>query len=286
MAGAVRFLVLDAYPQEDREALVEAGGTQAGQLYERALVRIEAQAEVHVVRSADLECSFPSGRDLELFHGVAWSGSSLSVRRNEDPRIAQQIDFCRELLASGVPGFGSCFAAQLCAVAAGGECASNPRGREFGFARQVSLSAAGRAHPLYRGRPEVVDAPASHEDEIVRLPPGAELLASNSFSEVQAFAIEQGAGSFWAVQYHPEFDLHEVATLCRLRAPALARQGNFSDPEAAIAYADDLEALHRDPSRRELARALRLGPDVLDEELRTRELRNWVELQVRPRSGR
>ena len=283
MDGRVRFLVLDAYPREDRDALEEAGGTRAGRLFERALVRIEPRAEVQVVYGADSDVPLPSRSELERYHGVAWTGSSLSVRRADDSRIRRQIEFCREVLASGVPGFGSCFAAQVCAVAAGGECAPSPRGREFGFARRVALSPSGRAHPLYRGKPAVFDAPASHEDEIVRLPSEGELLASNAFSRVQALSVQQAGGSFWAVQYHPEFDLHEIATLCRLRADDLARQGNFPDRETALCYADDLEALHRDPSRSDLVRSLQLGSDVLDEELRTLELRNWVEFQVRPR---
>ena len=279
-------LVLDAYPREDRDALEEAGGTRAGRLYEQALVRIEPRAEVQVVYGADPDASLPSRSELERYHGVAWTGSSLSVHRAGDSRVQRQVEFCRELFASGVPGFGSCFAAHICVVAAGGECAPNPRGREFGFARRVALSASGRAHPLYRGKPAVFDAPASHEDEIVRLPSDGDLLASNAFSRVQAISVQQAGGSFWAVQYHPEFDLHEIAALCRLRANALVRQGSFPDPETAIAYADDLEALHRDPSRHDLARSLRLGSDIMDEELRTQELRNWIEFQVRPRSSR
>ena len=278
--------MIDAYPREDREAITEAGGNCGGLLYERALLRIEPRAEVHVVCSADLDRELPGGRELERYHGATWSGSSLSVCRRDDPRIRAQIELCRNLFAAGLPSFGSCFAAQLATVALGGECAPSPRGREFGFARRVSLSSEGRDHPLYRGKPRVFDAPASHEDEIVRLPEGAELLASNGFSEVQALAIQRGEAAFWAVQYHPEFDLHEIATLCRLRADNLVRSKNFPDKQTAIAFADDLDALQRDPSRTDLASSLGLASDILDEEVRTRELRNWVDSQVRARARR
>jgi GMP synthase (glutamine-hydrolysing) len=93
---------------------------------------------------------------------------------------------------------------------------------------------------------------------------------------VQAVSVERGPGRFWAVQYHPEYDLHEVASLCRLRADELVAQGSFASRAAADRYADDLETLHRDPSRSDLARAHGLGPDLLDADLRTREVRNWL----------
>ena len=85
-----------------------------------------------------------------------------------------------------------------------------------------------------------------------------------------------GPGPFWALQYHPEYDLHEVASLCRLRAQELVDQGRFPDLRAAEAYSEDLEALHRDPGDGGLLRRLELAPTLLDEAARTVEVRNWV----------
>ena len=162
-------------------------------------------------------------------------------------------------------------------MAAGGRCAASPRGREFGAARRIELTADARSHPLYRDKPAIFDAFTSHVDEVVELPDGARLLASNEWSRVQAAAIEHGRSEFWAVQYHPEYDLHEVASLCRLRSDELVAQGTFPDRAAADRYVERLEALHREPTRGDLAERLDLGPSLLDPELRTLEVRNWLE---------
>ena len=61
------------------------------------------------------------------------------------------------------------------------------------------------------------------------------------------------------------------------RSRELVAQGSFASRAEADGYADDLETLHRDPSRSDLARALELGPDLLDADLRTREVRNWLD---------
>ena len=168
--------------------------------------------------------------------------------------------------------FGSCFAIQLAAVALGGRCGASPNGREFGIARKIRLNAEGRAHPLYRDKPDVFDAFTSHADEVVGLPPQTCLLASNSWSDVQGASM----GDFWAVQYHPEYDLHEVASLCRLRKQELVAQGTFSSDEEADRYIESLEALHADPSRNDLAETLDMGESLLDDEIRTLEVRNWI----------
>jgi GMP synthase (glutamine-hydrolysing) len=273
--GGLRLLVLDAYAPEGREALRGVGGTEAGRLYARLLRRLAPDARVEVVYPADEGPVLPAGEELAAHDGVVWTGSSLTIHA-DDPRVRRQVDFARAVFAAGVPSFGSCWAAQLAAVAAGGRCAPSPKGREFGVSRRIALSAAGRAHPLFRGKPPVFDAFTSHEDEVVDLADGAVLLASNAWSRVQALAVTSWGGRFWALQYHPEYDLHEVASLGRLRADELVAQGSFADRAAAEAWVERLEALHADPSRLDLARALGLGPDLLDEELRSVEVRNWL----------
>ena len=58
--------------------------------------------------------------------------------------------------------------------------------------------------------------------------------------------------------------------------------GFFKDLEAAQDYVDKLEALHQDPSRRDLAWLLGLDEDVMNEDIRVAEVRNWIEHQVLP----
>lgn len=277
--AALRILVVDAYPREGRARLADAGGTEAGELYRRMLERWGGDLRVEVVHPADDER--PEARELADYDGALWTGSNLSVLDADAPRVARQIDLARELLAAGVPGFGSCFAIQLATVALGGRCAASPRGREFGISRRIRLSADGRSHPLYRDKPAVFDAFTSHADEVVALPPGTRLLASNDWSNVQAASLARPApgapaAPFWAVQYHPEYDLHEVASLCCLRRRELVQQGTFPSEEAADAWVADLEALHADPSRSDIARRLDVGDSLLDEVVRTREVRNWL----------
>lgn len=275
-----RLLVLDAYASEGRAALSGAGGTQAGQLYTRLLQRLSPDSQIDIAYPADSDDDVPSEDDLSSYAGAVWTGSSLCILNADSAPVRRQIELARRLRKCGVPSFGSCWAAQLAAVASGGRCEANPKGREFGISRQISLSAAGRAHPLYRDKALRFDAFTSHADHVAVMPTRGAVLAANDFSPVQALAVESDGGSFWAVQYHPEYNLREVASLCRLRGTELVAQGVFADERAVRNTIAGFEALHDDPTRADLARELDVSPELLDEEQRTLEVRNWLRDQV------
>ena len=273
---ALRFLVCDAYDVAGRESLAAAGCTAAGELYARLLRRLQPGCEVGIAFPAD------AGGDpdhaLAGADGVVWTGSSLTIHRERDPRIRRQLALCRAAFAAGVPQFGSCFAAQLAVTAAGGSCAPNPKGREFGVAAGITPNAEGKAHPLFQGKAIPFDALTSHEDEVVRLPPGATVLASNAWSAVQAVDVRHARGVFWAVQYHPEYDLREVARLTALRKTQLIAQGRFRDDADAADWAARMEAIEAGQGD-----AAGLDPGVADAAARSREVANWIAHQVEGR---
>ena len=118
------------------------------------------------------------------------------------------------------------------------------------------------------------------------MPPGGLLLSSNDFTQVQSVAVTHKGGTFWGLQYHPEYDLHELARLCYCRKQKLTDRGFFRDLEAAQAYVDQLEALHQDPGRKDIAWLLGIDDDVMNEDIRVAEVRNWIEQLVIPNMQR
>jgi GMP synthase (glutamine-hydrolysing) len=282
VSGRPRFLVVDGYAREGREDLRAGGASTAGALYERMLKKCAPDAaQVDIVYPADPDAALPTGAALEQYDGIAWTGSSLTIFK-DDPRVRPQVEFAQAAYVAAVPSFGSCWAAQIAVVAAGGRCAANPRGREMGLARKIALTPEGRAHPLYIGKKSVFDGFISHDDEVTHLPPNGVLLASNRYTHVQAIAVTHRGGTFWGLQYHPEYDLHELARLCYCRRQKLTDLGFFRDVDAAQAFVDQLEALHQDPSRKDIAWLLGIDEDVMNEDIRLAEVRNWIGQLVLP----
>jgi GMP synthase (glutamine-hydrolysing) len=276
-----RVLVIDGNVAEIRARLTAALGYDSGTGYAQVLHRIEPSLEVDIVCAAD-GAALPAGVGLENYHGVTMTGSALNIYNGGAP-VMRQIELVKAVFAAGVPFFGSCWGLQVAVTAAGGLVRANPRGREFGFARRILLSEAGREHPLFAGKPAVFEAPTVHRDEIASLPPGAALLAVNDFG-VQAASFNAGRGTFWGVQYHPEYDYRDLAAVAERYGETLVKEGMFSDVAALAAFAGELRALETNPSDATLLWKHGLGSAMRDQSLRLLEIRNWLAVNVLPRT--
>lgn len=279
----LRFLIIDGYPRASREEFDAVGMKHAWRLYAEMLLKHLPEAQYAVWLSSDEE-EPPGGRGPEHYHGILFTGCNLTIYHTEDPRVARQIAFARRAYEAGTPCFGTCWGIQMAAVAAGGRVEANPRGREMGLARKIRLTPEGLQHPMFEGKPPVFNGFISHLDEVTELPPGARWLATNDFTRVQALEVRHGRGVFWATQYHPEYDLHEMARLIVARASKLVPEGFFQSHQELLAYVEKLEALHREPSRKDLRWQLDIDDDVLSEPVRQTEFRNWIHKIVLPRA--
>jgi GMP synthase (glutamine-hydrolysing) len=277
----LKICIINGYPEKNRQALTDAGVAGADELYIRVLSKWVPDARLDVFMIADLGTGLPGGASIESYDAFIWTGSNLTIYE-DDPRVTRQIEFARKVYEVGRPSFGSCWGVQMAAAAAGGEVRKNPRGRELGFGRKIRLTTEGRAHPMYEGKPDVFDGFIMHLDEVSRVPPGGRLLAGNEHTPVQALEVKHKKGTFWATQYHPEYDLYEMARLFLARGDHLIKEGFFSGRADLESKVTRMETLSRHPDRKDLRWDLAIGDDLLVEPLRQCELRNWLEKLVIP----
>lgn len=273
--------ILNGYPRSSRENFDRSNVGHPHLMYADFLRRYVPHASVDVLFVADPDVSLPAGVALEAYDAYIWTGSDLTIY-HDDPRVTRQIELAQAIFRAGRPMCGSCWGVQMAAVAAGGEVRKNPKGREWGIARDIRLTEAGENSPLYAGKPERFDGFIMHLDEVTRIPPGGTLLATNQHTHVQALEVKHEKGIFWATQYHPEYNLYEMARLIAARAGALVKEGFFPDTQAVVTYADQMRTLHEQPDCAELRQALSVGPDISDAEIRQCELRNWIDYLVLP----
>ena len=275
-----RLLVVEGNTADLRAKQVAAGGQIMSDGYANLLRTLLPGAVVDICYPADPGANLPIG-GLESYDGVAITGSALNVY-DGGPEIDRQIELAREVMKARTPLFGSCWGLQVVTVAAGGVVRANPKGRELGVGRRIALTPAGREHAMYDGKAAVFDAVTVHLDEVETLAPGTTVLATNSVSDVQAAEIRQDGATAWAVQYHPEFTLADMATIVRRYGGRLIEEGFFADEAAREAYIADLETLDREPDNKPLAWRYALDETVLDARVRTTELANWIRHQVLP----
>ena len=118
------------------------------------------------------------------------------------------------------------------------------------------------------------------------MPGHSVLLASNAHSAVQAIEITHDGGTFWGVQYHPEYGLDQMAAIIERGWQGMVAAGLLPNREAVDHHAGEWRALHEDPVRRDIAWRLGIQREILLPDLRLTELRNWIEHAVRPAKSR
>ena len=94
---------------------------------------------------------------------------------------------------------GVCFGHQLMADAFGGKVIKSPKGWGVGeHTYRVT------AEPWMDGKVGPIRLPASHQDQVVELPPGAEVWASSDFCRMGGLVWRDQPAI--TIQLHPEFD--------------------------------------------------------------------------------
>ncbi len=272
----LRLCIVNCYPAASRKNFDLSNVAHPHNLF-LDILQIEApNANSDIVFVADPDFALPEGSTVNDFDGFIWTGSDLTVYHLDDPRVAGQIEFARTLMNSGASSFGSCWGIQMAALVGGGEVSVNPNGREWGIARDIELTDAARDSAMLQGKPTKFDAFIMHLDEVKRLPEGTLSLAGNTHTGIQAAVLEQGDATFWATQYHPEYNLFEMGRLIAARAEALVKEGHFPDTQAVANYAADMKALFANPDSAELRERLAVGDDIINPKIRQLELCNWL----------
>lgn len=143
-------------------------------------------------------------RDLAGIDFVLMGGSGDYSATSTDPWLEGALASLREVYASGVPSFASCWGFQGMAVAMGGEVVQDRSRAELGT-HVLKLTAAGRADPLLGTLGSPFKAQFGHEDIVETLPPGTTLLASSARVANQAYRFDDAP--IYCTQFHPELNV-------------------------------------------------------------------------------
>lgn len=278
----MRILIVNCTPAAAEAAHARAGGRSNEAHFSESLRLHDRRVESVTMEAAD-EAALRGVLSLDDFDGAILTGSPWGVYEDRQ-EISGQIALARRLYEGGVPVFGSCYGLQLMAKALGGDVHINPRGREVGVARAITLNEAGKAHAMFAEKPAMFDALCSHQDEVSRVPEGGVVLASNDISHVQAMTVDRGTSSFWGVQYHPEFDFSTIASILERTSARNLAEGLARDAAEMAEVVADMRALAAHDAPRSIAWRMGLKPDVLDQRQRTAEFGAWLRQRVAPRA--
>lgn len=136
-------------------------------------------------------------KDVHAADAYLITGSKYGVN-DGFPWIASLEDFVRVLHTTSKKVIGICFGHQLIAKALGGTVIKSPKGWGIGVLQNQIVRPKEWMHPT---RPQF-NLLASHQDQVVVLPPGAQLLASSEFCPNNMMQVGE---TMLSLQGHPEF---------------------------------------------------------------------------------
>jgi GMP synthase (glutamine-hydrolysing) len=195
---------------------------------------LPADARVSVLYVATEE-SFPDDLVSRDFTHVIHSGSSLSIMETA-PFTSIAVAYIRGARDKGVSQFGICYGHQLVCLALVGKHAvrRSPNGLEAGWGSVMFTNHA--KNLLGVGDREVVWQ--SHFDEVIEIPEGSDLLATNAHTEIQAYVNREQR--VLGTQFHPEFD-KEAGDALFLEDRELLERNNYRVDEI-VARGPSIEA--------------------------------------------
>ncbi len=175
--------------------------------------------------------------DLEGFDLLLVMGGPMDVwEEDEHPWLVTEKTAIRTWVSElRRPYLGVCLGHQLLAAALGGSVGKMPAA-EIGVPH-ITLTPAGLSDPVFSVLPPEVPGLEWHHAQVVNVPPGGVILASNEACATQAIRVGPRA---WGVQFHLEVDSSTVTEWARV-----------PEYEEVLAHAGDGDAqwLHREVDR-------------------------------------
>ncbi len=136
----------------------------------------------------------------QAFDGYVVTGSPASVNDDRLPWVGQLLAFIRAVHAVQQPLIGLCFGHQAVARALGGQVARHAAGWGLGTAATHWPQARPWMQP-FQGSTTLM---AAHNEQVTRMPEGAECLGGSDFCPTGSMQIGQ---HIWTTEYLPETPL-------------------------------------------------------------------------------
>lgn len=162
-----------------------------------------------------LDGIFPDSADQA--EGWLITGSKFGVYE-EHGWIPPLEDLIRQIHARGLPLVGVCFGHQIIAQALGGKVEKFAGGWAIG-------------HTEYEVDGKQLALNAWHQDQVVDLPDGAQVLGGNEFCKNAVLAY---GDTIWTIQPHPEFDAAFIDGLIKHRGRGVVPDQQLDDASTRL----------------------------------------------------
>ena len=255
-----KILIVEGNLREENQSFTDGGIKTHTESLKDSISYYTNDLEIDVANPSSDSNISDVANDLQKYDGLIWGGSSLNIYSNT-PEIRRQIEFMRECQNKIKKIFAICWGMQVAVTAAGGVVKKGEKGSHKGIAYDIEVNDLGLKHKLYKDKEKKFNTPAFNFDEVVKIPDGTKLLASNLVNHVQAINFKEGISDIWGIQYHPEITYNKMISLIHFRKDRLLDRKAFKDEKEIDEHVKKINDVNQ----------------LSDKHSRMRELKNWLD---------
>ena len=258
---SLNILIVEGNIAEDSKIFIKAAGATAADNLKNLVIKLEPSAKIEIINPGNDEETKEALQKMDKFNGIIFTGGAMRLNDMTD-EIKKHIIFASNCFKHNKKILAICWGLQVCSAAAGGKVEPGKNGAHIGIASDVEINKEGQKNLIYKNKKIKFTTPAFNFDEVCEIPRNATLLCSDKVNKVMGIYFKSGFSEIWGLQYHPDYEYHQMVNLSNERKDRLINNKNFKDEKE---FQNHMNYIMEEDKK-------------LDFENRTCEVRNWLDM--------
>ena len=256
----LNILIVEGNNSDDSSVFVKAAGATAADNLQNLVLKLEPNSNTKIINPSNYDETKEALENISRFNGIIFTGGAMRINDMTD-EIKRHINFASNCFKHDKKILAICWGLQVCSVAAGGSVEPAKNGAHIGIATDVMINKEGQNNLIYKNKETTFTSPAFNYDEVCQIPDGATLLSTDKVNHVMAIHFKPGKSEVWGLQYHPDYEYHQMINLANARKDRIIKNKQFKDEND---FENHMNFIKEEDKK-------------LNFENRTCEVRNWLD---------
>ena len=257
---SLNVLIVEGNNPKDSEVFVRAAKASCSENLKNIILKFEPTSNVTIINPANDNETNKALENMDQYNGIIFTGGAMRLNDMTD-EIKKHINFASNCFKYDKKILAICWGLQVCSTAAGGSVEPAKNGAHIGIATDVIINKEGQNNLIYKNKNTTFTSPAFNYDEVCQIPEGATLLSSDKINRVMAIHFKPGKSEVWGLQYHPDYEYHQMISLANARKDRIIKNKQFKDEND---FENHMNYIKEEDKK-------------LDFENRTCEVKNWLD---------